>query len=137
VTAAPAHREEQATIGAMDLRAIPLLRIFDEDKAKDFYLGFLAMQLDWEHRFEPGAPRYMQVSREGLVLHLSEHSGDCSPGAKVFVVTPELDRLHREITARGYRHCRPEIGLAPRGERCFEVVDPFSNRPRSSPPAGR
>ncbi len=118
------------------LRAIPLLRIFDERKAKDFYLDFLGMKLDWAHRFEPGAPLYMQVSRDGLVLHLSEHSGDCSPGAKVFVVTPELGRLHCEITAAGYRYCRPEIGLAPWGERFFELTDPFSNRLLFSQPSG-
>ena len=63
----------------MDFQAIPVIRIFDEDKAKDFYLGFLGMTLDWEHRFGPDFPLYMQVSREGLVLHLSEHSGDGSP----------------------------------------------------------
>ena len=29
----------------------PILRIFDESKAKEFYLGFLGFKLDWEHRF--------------------------------------------------------------------------------------
>jgi len=119
------------------LRAISLLRIFGEAKARDFHLDFLAMKLDWEHGSEPAAPLYMQVSRDGLVLHLSEHPGDCSPGAKVFVVTPELDRLQREITARGYRYCRPQIGLAPWGERFFEATDPFSNRLLFSQPAAR
>jgi hypothetical protein len=33
------------------------------------------------HRFAPDLPLYMQVSRDGSVLHLSEHHGDCSPGA--------------------------------------------------------
>jgi hypothetical protein len=33
-----------------------------------------------EHRFEPGFPLDLQVSRDGLVLHLSEHHGDGSPG---------------------------------------------------------
>lgn len=37
-------------------------------------------RVDWEHRFEPGFPLYLQVSRDGLVLHLSEHHGDGSPG---------------------------------------------------------
>lgn len=46
----------------MDFQTIPIMRIFDEQKARDFYLGFLGMTLDWEHRFEPGYPLYMQVS---------------------------------------------------------------------------
>ena len=66
-------------------RTVPIFRIFSEEKAKEFYLGFLGFRLDWEHRFEPGMPLYMQVSRDGLVLHLSEHHGDGSPGATLFV----------------------------------------------------
>jgi len=37
-------------------KAVPILRIFDEAKAKEFYLDFLGFSLGWEHRFEPDAP---------------------------------------------------------------------------------
>jgi catechol 2,3-dioxygenase-like lactoylglutathione lyase family enzyme len=33
-------------------QAIPILRIFDLEKARDFYVGFLGFRVDWEHRFE-------------------------------------------------------------------------------------
>jgi hypothetical protein len=82
-------------------RAIPILRIFDVAKARAFYLDFLGCRVDWEHRFENDAPVYMQVSRGDLVLHLSEHHGDCCPGATVYVRTTRLEDLHREITAKG------------------------------------
>ena len=37
---------------AMQLEAaIPILRIFSVDKAKEFYVGFLGFSVDWEHRF--------------------------------------------------------------------------------------
>jgi len=42
-------------------QTIPILRSFDEAKAREFYLGFLGFKVDWEHRFEPGLPLYMQV----------------------------------------------------------------------------
>ncbi len=112
----------------MTLKAIPILRIFDETKANEFYQGFLGMNLDWEHRFEPEAPIYMQVSRDDLILHLNEHHGDCSPGAKVFVQTAELDNLYQEIIERPYKYNRPAISTAPWGDRFFEVIDPFSNK---------
>ena len=112
----------------MEFQAIPIMRIFDEDKAKEFYLGFLGMELDWEHRFEPGFPIYMQVSLGNMVLHLSEHSGDCTPGSKVFVNTNKLDKLYNEIISKGYKYNKPEITTAPWGDRVFEVTDPFSNR---------
>ena len=35
-------------------KATPILRIFDEAKAKEFYVAFLGFKVDWEHRFEPG-----------------------------------------------------------------------------------
>jgi catechol 2,3-dioxygenase-like lactoylglutathione lyase family enzyme len=47
----------------MEFQAIPVLRTFDEDKAKEFYLGSLGRKLDWQHQFEPGFPIYMQVSK--------------------------------------------------------------------------
>lgn len=38
-------------------RAIPIFRIFDEANPREFYVGFLGFQVDWEHRFnEPIAP---------------------------------------------------------------------------------
>jgi catechol 2,3-dioxygenase-like lactoylglutathione lyase family enzyme len=123
-----------------ELKAIPILRIFDLAKAREFYLEFLGFRLDWEHRFAPDLPVYMQVSRGALVLHLSEHHGDASPGAGVLVRTHGLDELHRELTARDYRHMRPGIEPTPWGARLMEVVDPFGNRLRfheDRAPAGR
>lgn len=112
----------------MHFQAIPIIRIFDEAKAKGFYLDFLGMSLDWEHRFEPGFPVYMQVSKGNMVLHLSEHSGDCTPGSKTLVNTDALEAFYQEITSRGHGYSRPEITTAPWGDKVFEVVDPFSNR---------
>ncbi|MBL1457292.1 MAG: VOC family protein [Methylophaga sp.] len=112
----------------MRFQTIPIIRIFDETKAKEFYLDFLGMTLDWEHRFGERFPVYMQVSRDNLVLHLSEHSGDCTPGSKVFVKTDQFAPLYNEITSRPYKHNRPEISTAPWGNRIFEVIDPFCNK---------
>ena len=109
---------------------IPVLRIFDEAKAREFYLDYLGFQLDWEHRFEPDLPLYMQVSRGQLRLHLSEHYGDCCPGSTVFVNMQGIDELHRELTARKYRYLRPGVEEVPWNARCMELIDPFGNRIR-------
>jgi hypothetical protein len=111
-------------------RTVPILRIFDVAKAKESYVGFLGLQVDWERRFESDAPVYMQVSRGDLVLHLSEHHGDCSPAGCVHVRATGLAAFHREITAKGYRFMRPGIEPTPRGSRLMEVIDPFRNRLR-------
>ncbi len=113
-------------------KAIPLLLIFDEAKAKAkaFYLNFLGFSLDWEHRFEPDMPHYCQVSREAVQLHLTEHHGDCTPGATVFVVAQDLRRFHAEISPKGYAFNRPGIEPAPWGGLLVEAVDPFANHLR-------
>lgn len=109
-------------------QVIPILRIFDERKAREFYVDWLGFTVDWEHRFSEGAPLYMQVSREGLTLHLSEHHGDCSPGARVFVVTEMAEALHRELIGKKYKHNGPGLETTPWGSKCVEVIDPFGNR---------
>lgn len=111
-------------------KTIPLLRIFDVPKAKDFYVGFLGFMVDWEHHFDEKAPAYIQVSRDGLSLHLTEHHGDCCPGATVFVWMTGIEEYHREITSRNYNFLRPEIETTFYDARCVEVIDPFGNRIR-------
>lgn len=109
-------------------QTIPVFRIFDLAKAREFYVDWLGFTVDWEHRYEENMPVYMQISRDNLVIHLTEHHGDCCPGAKLFVHTDQVEELHREITERNYRYNRPGLGKAPWNALCFEVVDPFGNR---------
>ena len=112
------------------LQTIPILRIFDVAKAREFYVGFLGFTVDWEHRFDDAAPLYMQVSRGALVLHLSEHHGDACPGSTVFVRLTGIEEYHREIMAKGYGYMRPGVDLAPWSAKLMEVIDPFGNRIR-------
>jgi uncharacterized glyoxalase superfamily protein PhnB len=109
-------------------KTTPILRIFDEAKAKEFYVGFLGFKVDWEHRFEPGMPLYMQVSRDGCIIHLSEHHGDCSPGAAMRIETNELEGFQKELTAKNYKYARPGIEETPWGTRDMSLTDPFGNR---------
>ncbi len=107
---------------------VPIVRIFDEAKAREFYLEFLGFSVDWEHRFEEGMPLYMQISRGGCVLHLSEHHGDASPGASMRIEMEGLEELHAEISGRKYKYARPGIEEMPWGTRDMKVTDPFGNR---------
>lgn len=111
-------------------KTIPILRIFDVAKAKEFYVGFLGFTVEWEHHFEPNTPAYLQVSRAGLTLHLSEHHGDACPGSTVFVWMTGIDEFHKEITAKGYKYLRPGIETTFYDAKCVQVIDPFGNRIR-------
>lgn len=109
-------------------QSIPILRMFDEAKAREFYVGFLGFKVDWEHRFEENTPLYMQVSRDGCVLHLSEHYGDASPGTAIRIDTDDVDALHREFNDKKYKYARPGVGDTPWGTREMSIRDPFGNR---------
>jgi hypothetical protein len=109
-------------------KAVPVFRIYSEEKAREFYLGFLGCKVDWEHRFEPQAPIYMQVSRHNLVIHLSEHHGDGTPGSVAYVYMSGVEALHRELNDKNYRHNRPGLNRQDWGMTEVTVVDPFNNR---------
>jgi len=108
----------------------PVLRFFDEAVTKAFYVDWLGFSVDWEDAAE-GGPRYLQVSRADLVLHLSSHHGDGTPGAVVLVEVTGVRELHAELQAKGYRFMNPGIGDGPApGMISTEVIDPASNRLR-------
>lgn len=110
-------------------RAIPIFRIFDVAKAREFYCDFLDFTVTMEHRHEPGLPLYMAVERAGFELHLTEHHGDASPGSTVFVWMQGVHTLHSELTGKNYGYGRPGIEQLPWGDQ-LEVHDPFGNRLR-------
>ena len=110
-------------------KPIPILRMFDEAKAREFYLEFLGFNVEFEHRFEPGMPLYLAISRNGLELHLSEHHGDASPGSTLFVPMLNIQLFHDELAAKRYGYGRPQIVQQDWGQ-VLEVYDPFGNRIR-------
>lgn len=110
-------------------RIIPVLRIFDEQKAKEFYLGFLGFTLDFEHRFGPNFPLYLGVTRGDCSLHLSEHHGDATPGTRLRIFTDNIAAVAEELQRADYRYAKPgNPEQAPWGEKTLTVTDPFSNR---------
>lgn len=108
---------------------VPILRIFDLDRARDFYVGYLGCTVDWEHQFDGQGPMYMQVSRGDLVLHLSEHHGDGTPGSTVYIAATGVRDLHAELRAKDYPYLNPGIDTSPGDDdgACLTLLDPFGN----------
>jgi len=47
----------ESTVPAVTFdKPIPILRMFDEAKAREFYLDFLGFSVEFEHRFEADLP---------------------------------------------------------------------------------
>lgn len=109
-------------------KTIPILRIFDYDKAIEFYIHWLGFNIEWEHRFEPNTPVYMEIARDGLVLHLSEHHGDAAPGANVFIWCNGLKEFHKELLDKNYKYNRPGLEETFYDSWSVTVNDPFYNQ---------
>lgn len=107
---------------------VPILRMLDEAKAREFYLDFLGFSIDFEHRFDDSAPLYLQVSRSGCTIHLSEHYGDAVPGGALRITVDDVDALNRELLAKHYKYARPGVSDTPWRTREMTIKDPFGNR---------
>lgn len=109
-------------------KSTPILRSFDETKAREFYLDYLGFSLVFEHRFADDMPLYMGIIRDKVTLHLSEHHGDACPGAAVRIEVDDATAFHAELQSKNYRWLNPGIEDQPWGSREVSVKDPFGNR---------
>jgi catechol 2,3-dioxygenase-like lactoylglutathione lyase family enzyme len=107
---------------------IPILRMYDVEATKRFYVDYLGFTLDWQE----GAgdrPVYLRVSRGPVAFHLSSHAGDGTPGTAVVIQVDDVEALHRELASKRYPFMNP--GIDPRGiGREMLVLDPASNQIR-------
>jgi len=107
--------------------AIPTLRIADYSAARQFYVDGLGFRIDWEWRHEPDHPVFLQISRGGLRLYLSEHEGDGRIGSLVHLYVSDVDAWQAEMLARGVVAEGPPTDQ-PWGNREMRVRDPDGNQ---------
>jgi uncharacterized glyoxalase superfamily protein PhnB len=117
----------------------PQFRITNPQRSLAFYVGGLGFKVDWEHRFEPGLPVFMQLTRAGQSIFLTEHAGDCKVGGATYFVVPDVDSCYKvvpdvdscykEFVSRGVVVTEPPED-APYGPREMLVTDPDGNRLR-------
>lgn len=106
---------------------IPILRIFDLKKAKEFYIDFLGFTYDWDHQFEEDMPIYCQISLQNIIIHLSEHHGDSSPGAALRIKVNDINQFHRSLP-KNYPYAKPGIEDSPWHTKEVTICDPFFNK---------
>lgn len=113
----------------MNQTVIPQLRITSASISLPFYLDGLGFAVDWKHQFEPDFPIFVQITRAGQTLFLTEHTGDCQVGGAVYLVVPDVDGCYQQFTQRGI--AIPEQPQdTPWDTREMVVVDPDGNRLR-------
>jgi uncharacterized glyoxalase superfamily protein PhnB len=106
----------------------PILRIFDMEKAEEFYINFFGFKVDWIHQFEENMPKYLQISLNDVVIHLSEHHGDASPGSAIRIKVSDIKSFHTTLLQKEYPYAKPGLQKTPWNTMEVKVYDPFSNR---------
>lgn len=103
---------------------VPVLRVADASVAVRWYarLGFAQ---EWEHRFEPGFPAFVEIVRGTIRLFLSEHTGDARPDTLVYLRVRDVDAIAAEFGTT--------VEEAP-WAREIELRDPDGNRLRVGTP---
>ena len=99
---------------------VPIFRVTDARATARWYerWGFTVVG---EHRFAPELPLYLFLERNGVELHLSEHTGDARPDTLVYFWVDDVDAV---ATALGH-----EVREQP-WAREVELTDPDGNRLR-------
>jgi len=109
---------------------IPVMRVFDYSKTIEFYVSWLGFNVEWEHKPEE-SPFYMRISLGDISIDLSEHHGECSPGAKISIAAFEgLEAYHKLLKAKAYKFMNPGLGKIKWNHDMLEmtVIDPFYNQ---------
>jgi len=105
--------------------------MFDYDKTIEFYVDWMGFTINWEHTFEPGTPRFIQVSQQDVVFFLSEHHGDGSPGVHVHIDDFKgLEAYHASLIAKKYKYNRPGLEIPFWNDKAImmTVHDPVGNQ---------
>ena len=100
---------------------VPIFRGADAREAAGSYerLGFAVVG---EHRFAPDLPLYLFLRRgDDVGLHLSEHTGDATPGTLVHLYVGDVDAVSAEFGV--------PVSTQP-WAREVELTDPDGNRLR-------
>ncbi len=111
------------------LGVVATLRITDYARSKAFYVDGLGFHVDWEHRFKPHLPVFVQVSRDDLAFFLTEHAGDCPVGGLLHLYVADVDAWYAEFQRKGLPVQEPP-NESVQGLRDMTVIDPDGNKLR-------
>ncbi len=113
----------------MPQTVIPQLRITNAPRSLKFYVDGLGFKIDWEHRFGPTYPLFVQLTREEQTIFLTEHANDCQVGGACYFIVPNAEQYYVALQARGVTASKP-IEVTPWGTHEFIITDPDGNHLR-------
>jgi catechol 2,3-dioxygenase-like lactoylglutathione lyase family enzyme len=111
-------------------KVIPAFRITDYTRSKAFYVEGMGFQIDWEHRFEPHFPVFVQITKYEMTIYLTEHTGDCQVGGLIHFFVPNVDSWYSDLKSKIDTNILELPNEDLEGLRMMTVVDPDGNQLR-------
>ena len=110
-----------------------MLRVKDARASEALYCGKMGFRKTWEDDPGDGHPVFIEVTRDQVSFHLSEHKGDGPEGIQIYVCVENAQKLYDEFVANGLDLPDPP-NEAPWGETVFECQDLDGNTLRFGSP---
>ena len=106
----------------------PVFQITDYLQAMAFYVDWLGFSIDWEERAASGRC-YLQISRGGIVLHLTNHPNESSIGARAMVDFNGLMSYHHLLLQKQSVFPLPQLQKTTWNDKVMqlELFDPAGN----------
>ena len=105
---------------------ISTFRVKDASASEAFYRDLLGFTKTWEDNPGDGSPVFIEVKRDAVAIHLSEHAGDGPECVSIYVNVTDAAALHREFESKQAPIASPPESM-PWGETVFVVEDPDGN----------
>ena len=112
---------------------ISMLRVADARASEKLFCEQLGFKKTWEDDPGDGHPVFVEVTRDHVSFHLSEHQGDGPLGVQVYINVADAQALYEEFCSKGAEIIDPPHE-APWGHTVFEVQDPNGNTLRFGSP---
>ncbi len=114
---------------------ISTLRVADARASEKLYCGRLGFEKAWEDDPGDGHPVFVEVTRDKVCFHLSEHDGDGPAGIRIYVNVADAQALYDEFRSRDVQINNPPQEM-PWGHMVFEFKDPDGNTLNFGSPVG-
>ena len=112
---------------------ISMLRVTDARASEKYYCEKLSFQKSWEYDPGDGNPVFIEVTRDKVSFHLSEHEGDGPLGIQIYVNVADAQILYDEFSHKGAAIDSPPYE-AEWGHTVFELQDLDGNTLRFGSP---
>ena len=84
-----------------------MLRVKNARQSEAFFRDQLGFTTSWEFDPGDGYPVFLEVARDKVAFHLSEHEGDGPSGIQIYVNVKDAHALHDEFVSQGARIAEP------------------------------